>query len=133
LRTKRYRCPDYNGRPTTTERCEWYDADAKCAKASAEFLLRALVNSTISDVSIKYRITYDRVLGVLSRYVRGEVDWSQFKHLRQIGLDEITLLKGHSDFVTIVSTRDDRGKPVVPAVLKDRETETITALLKSIP
>jgi transposase len=81
------------------------------AKASAEFLLRALVNSTISDVSIKYRVSYDRVRGVLSRYVRGEVDWSQFKHLRQIGLDEISLLKGHSDFVTIVSTRDDRGKP----------------------
>jgi len=73
------------------------------------------------------------VRGVLSGYAEGEVDRNQFKHLRQIGLDEITLLKGHSDFVTIVSTRDDRGKPVVPAVLKDRETETITALLKSIP
>ena len=133
LRTKRYRCLDCDGRPTTTERCEWYDADAKCTKAFAEFLLRGLVNSTISDVSIKYHVPYDRVRGVLSRYVRGEVDWGQFKHLRQIGLDEISLLKGHSDFVTIVSTRDDQGKPVVLAVLEDRKKETITAFLKSIP
>jgi transposase len=65
------------------------------------------------------------VRGVLGRYVRGEVDWDQFKHLRQIGLDEISLLKGHGDFVTIVSTRDDQGKPVVLAVLEDR--------MKSIP
>ena len=133
LRTKRYRCLDCDGRPTTTERCEWYDADAKCTKAFADFLLRALVNSTISDVSIKYRVSYDRVRGMLNRYVRGEVDWNQFKHLGQIGLDEISLLKGHRDFVTIVSTRDDRGKPLVLAVLEDRKKETIIAFLKSIP
>jgi len=35
LRTKRCRCPDCDGRPTTTERCEWYDDDAKCTKAFA--------------------------------------------------------------------------------------------------
>lgn len=133
LRTKRYRCLDCDGRPTTTERCEWYDTDAKCTKAFAEFLLRALVNSTISDVSIKYRVPYDRVRGVLGRYVRGEVDWDQFERLRQIGLDEISLLKGHGDFVTIVSTRDDQGKPVVLAVLEDRKKETVIAFLKSIP
>jgi len=133
LRTKRYRCLDCDGRPTTTERCEWYDADAECTTAFAEFLLRALVNSTISDVSIKYRVPYDRVRGVLSRYVNGEVDWAQFKRLRQIGLDEISLLKGHGDFVTIVSTRDDQGKPVVLAVLKDRKKETVASFLKSIP
>jgi hypothetical protein len=41
--------------------------------------------------------SYDRVLGVLGRYVRGEVDWDQFEHLRPIGLDEISLLKGDGD------------------------------------
>lgn len=133
LRTKRYRCLYCDGRPTTTERGDWYDADAKCTKVFAEFLLRALVNSTISDVSIKYRVPYDRVRGVLSRYVNGEVDWNQFQHLCQIGLDEISLRKGHGDFVAIVSTRDDREKPVVLAVLENRKKETVAAFLKSIP
>jgi transposase len=133
LKTKRYRCLTCEDRPTTTERGEWYDADAKCTKAFAEFLLRALAGGTINEVSIKYRVPYDRVRGVLNRYVRGQVDWTQFQHLRQIGLDEISLLKGHGDFVTIVSTRDDRGKPVVLAVLEGRKKETIAAFLNSIP
>jgi transposase len=133
LKTKRYRCLDCESGPTTTERCKWYDANAKCTKVFAEFLLRALVNSTISDVSIKYRVPYDRVRGLINRYVRGEVDWNQFKRLRQIGLDEISLLKGHGDFVTIVSTRDDQEKPFVLAVLDGRKKETIAHFLKSIP
>jgi len=132
-KTKRYRRLDCYGRPTTTERCGWYDADAKCAKAFAEFLLRALVNSTISDVSLNYHVPCDRVRSVLSRYVKGEVDRNQFGHLRQIGLDEISLLKGHGDFVTNVSTRDDQEKPLVLAVFEDRKKETIAAFLNSIP
>jgi transposase len=42
------------------------------------------------------------------------------------------LLKGHRDFVIIVSARDDKGKPVVLAVLEDRKKETVVAFLKSI-
>ncbi len=95
--------------------------------------MRALVNSTISDVSIKYRVPYDHVRDVLCRYARDEVDCNQFKVLRQIGLDEISPLKGHGDFVTIVSTRDDQGTPLVLAVLECRKKETIAAYLKSIP
>ena len=49
--------------------------------------------------------------GVLKRYVRGEVAWSQIKVLRILGLDEISLLKGHADFVTIVSAQDEQGHP----------------------
>jgi hypothetical protein len=36
----------------------------------------------------------------LGRYVRGEVDRNQFMRLRQIGSNEISLLKGCGDFVT---------------------------------
>jgi hypothetical protein len=60
-----------------TVRCEWYEADAKCARALAEYLLRALINSAISDASIKYQGPYNRVRGAFSRYVRGEVAWNQ--------------------------------------------------------
>lgn len=37
LKTKRYRCLDCDGRPTTTERCEWYDADAKWRQGLRRF------------------------------------------------------------------------------------------------
>mgnify|MGYP000981087424 CR=1 FL=1 len=133
LRPKRYRCLYCDGAVTTTEQPGWYDAKSGCTKAFADFLLLELVNSTIQDVAIKHCVTYDLVRGVLKRYVKGEVDWDQIKVLPILGLDEISLLKGHSDFVTIVSAQDENGNPTVLAVLKGREKKTISDFLKTIP
>jgi transposase len=133
LRPKRYRCPSCAGVVTTTERQDWYDARSGCTKAFAEFLLLELVNSTIQDVAHKHSVSYDLVRGVLKRYVRGEVAWSKIKVLRILGLDEISLLKGHRDFVTIVSAQDENGEPIVLAVLKGREKKTVVEFLKTIP
>ncbi|MFL6546554.1 MAG: ISL3 family transposase [Candidatus Udaeobacter sp.] len=133
LRPKRYRCLYCEGAVTTTERAEWYDAKAGCTKAYAEFLLLELVNGTLQDVAKKHGVTYDVVRGILKRYVRGEVDWSQIKALGLLGLDEISLLKGHSDFVTLVSAHDETGKPIVLAVLKGREKKPLVDFLKTIP
>jgi transposase len=133
LRPKRYRCRYCEGVVTTPERAEWYDAKAGCTKAYAEFLLLELVNGTLQDVAKKHGVTYDVVRGVLKRYVKGEVDWRQFKVLRILGVDEISLLKGHSDFVTLVGAQDEPGNPIVLAVLKGREKKTRVDFLKTIP
>ena len=133
LRPKRYRCRYCEGAVTTTERAEWYDAKAGCTKAYAEFLLLELVNGTLQDVAKKHGVTYDSVRGVLKRYVKGEVDWSQIKALGLLGVDEISLLKGHSDFVTLVSAHDEQGRPIVLAVLEGREKQTLIDFLKTIP
>ncbi len=133
LHTRRYRCLNCEDRPTTTERGDWYDAQANCTKAFADFLLRQLVNSTLQDVADKHQVTYGCVRGLLTRQVSGEVDWREFSHLRQIGLDEISLLKGHKDFVTIVSTRNEQGEAAILAVLDGRKKETVVTFLESIP
>ena len=133
LRPKRYRCLHCEGRSTTTEQPTWYDGKSGVTTAFAEFLLLALVNSTVQDVACKHGVSYERVRGLLSRYVRDEVDWSQFTELRQLGLDEIALLKGHGDFVTIVSAQNQVGQPQVLAVLQGREKKTVLAFLKTIP
>lgn len=133
LHTQRYRCLYCEGQPTSTERADWYDAQANCTKAFADSLLRQLVGSTIQEVADKHQVGYGCVRGLLLRYVRGEVDWQQFKQLRLIGLDEISLLKGHGDFVVIVSTRDAQGEPAILAVLEGRKKETVLAFLESIP
>ena len=133
LRPKRYRCRYCEGAVTTTERADWYDAKAGCTKAYADFLLLELVNGTLQDVATKQGVTYDIVRGVLKRSVKGEVDWSQIKALGLLGVDEISLLKGHSDFVTLVSAHDEQGRPIVLAVLKGREKKTLVDFLKTIP
>jgi transposase len=98
-----------------------------------QFLLLELVNGTLQDVAKKHGVTYDVVRGILKRYVKGGVDWSQIKTLSLLGLDEISLLKGHSDFVTLVNAHDEQGKPIVLAVLKGREKQTLVDFLKTIP
>jgi len=41
-------------------------------------------------------------MGILYRNIDTEVRWDEIKRLDTIGLDEISLKKGHGDFVTIV-------------------------------
>lgn len=133
LHTKRYRCLNCDDRPTTTQHGDWYEIEAHCTRAFANSLLRELVGSTLSDVARKHEVTYDLLRGLLLRQVSDQVDWSKFDKLLVLGLDEISLLKGHGDFVTIVSTRNDEAQPVILAVLEGREKETVKAFLQSIP
>ena len=133
LQTKRYLCPRCPKRTATTQRGDWYDAAAGCTNAFANSLLRALVNSTLQDVARQQQVTYDCLRGLLQRRVATTVDWSQVKQLRVLGLDEIALHKGHQDFVTIVSTQDEQGHPVLLAVLEGRTKETVKQFLASIP
>lgn len=85
-----------------------------------EYLLLQLVGTTLEEVSIKERISYDAVLGVLERRIQTSVDWSTYTRLDVLGLDEIVLKKGHRDFVTIVSARLDNQRVVILGVLPDR-------------
>jgi len=133
LRPKRYRCQYCDDQPTTTRRDDWYDAKAGVTRAFAQFLLLEIVGSTLLDVALKHRVSYDLLRGILKRYIRDKIDWTEFKHLQVLGIDEISLLKGHRDFVTIISARTDQGEPVVLAILEGREKQTVIDFLKSIP
>jgi hypothetical protein len=50
--------------------------------------------------------------------------------LEVIGLDEISLKKGHRDFVTIVSAKSGEGEVSVITVLEGRKNETIDSMIK---
>jgi transposase len=132
-RPKRYRCPYCENHPTTRQHLRWHEANSPHTKAYDEYLLRALVNSTIQDVSTKERIGYACVAGVVERCVASQVDWTQFKRLGTLGLDEIALLKGHGNFVAIISARLPDGRIALLGVLADRKKETVKAFLESIP
>lgn len=55
-----------------------------------------------------------------------------YKKIEIIGIDEISLKKGHKDFVTIV-TGISNGKLLILSVLKDRKKATLKKFLKKIP
>ena len=132
-RPKRYECPYCDNHPTTRQQLSWHMPNSPHTKAYDEYLLRCLVNSTVQDVSTKERLGYDAVEGVLERCIARQVDWTRYPRLGVLGLDEITRLKGHGDFITIVSARLSDGNLAILGVLANRKKETVKAFLESIP
>jgi transposase len=133
IRPKRFRCPWCDGHPTTTQQLDWYDPNALHTKAYERHLILQLVNSTLSDVGAKEDVTYDSLLGILDRWIATTVDWDTLEPFATLGIDEIALLKGHRDFVAVISAKTDQGALQLLAVLPDRRKATVVAWLLSIP
>ena len=133
IRPKRYQCMQCDGQPSTTQQPTWYNRRSPHTKAYEAHVMLALVNSTISDVSAKERLGYDSVAGIIDRNVATAVDWSSLDHIETIGIDEVSIKKGHKDFVTIVTTRSNDGSLRLIGVLKDRKKDTVKRFFLSIP
>ena len=132
IRPLRFQCIYCNNNTTTTQKSLWYNSRSPHTKAFEEYILLQLVNSTISDVSIKEDLSYEAVSGIINRYIDKEVNWDGIEKIDVIGLDEISLKKGHKNFVTIVTACID-NKIIILGVLKDRKKETVKKFLSSIP
>jgi len=133
IRPKRFRCPFCDDHPTTTQTLDWYDPQALHTKAYERHLIVQMVASTLSDVGAKEDVTYDALLGILDRWIECSVDWDTLDRFATLGIDEIALLKGHRDFVAVMSAQSEDGQLHVLAVLPDRLKATVVAWLTSIP
>jgi transposase len=69
--------------------------------------LLGVVNSTIQAVCMKEAIGYEAIMGIIDRHRQSEGEWDHFSRLDVVGLDEISLKKGHRNFVTIITGRMD--------------------------
>jgi len=132
IRPARYQCTHCSGNPTTTQKLQWYEPRSPHTIAYEEHVLRGLVKSTVSDVCIKEDLGYEAVMGIIQRHIKTEVEWSEIERLDEIGIDEISLKKGHKDFVTVVTARTG-GRIIILAVLNGRKKSTVKAFLASIP
>lgn len=110
IRPKRYRCERCEGGPMTTQRCQWYEPNNPHTRAFDQLMLRALINTTVADVSRKHAPSEAVLEGIVHRHLNTQVDWQRIDQLNVIGIDEIALRKGHGDFVVIVTNRDRRGR-----------------------
>jgi transposase len=131
IRLPRYQC-DCDGQPTTTQQVSWFTRRSGFTKAFEERILLSCVNSTIADVAIKEKVSYELVSGVVDRNIDKSVDWESIRKLDVLGIDEISLKKGHQDFVAIVTGRSDDQIQVL-GVLKDRSKKTVKQFFSSIP
>src|SRR5262245_5274317 len=133
IRPKRFGCPFCDDHPTTTQTLDWYDPKALQEKADERHLIVQLINSTLSDVTEKEDVSYAALLGVLDRAIATTVDWTTLPPCPTLGIDEIALLKGHRDFVAVITARDVSGGLHVVAVLPDRLKATVLAWLTALP
>jgi transposase len=132
LRPKRYECSNCHGKPTTTQQLDWYTPRSSFTRAYEQQLLLSLVNSTIQDVSMKEEVGYEAIMGIMNRHIDREVDWDDIAQLDIIGLDEISLKKGHRDFVAVITGRIE-AETIILGVLPDRKKATVKAFLSRIP
>lgn len=132
IKPARYMCTHCVGNPTTTQKLIWYDQRSHHTRLYEDHILLQIVSSTIHDVSIKERLGYRAVEGILSRNIEEEVIFDNINEITTIGLDEISLKKGHKDYVTIV-TAIICGTIKIIAVLDGRKKQTIKNFLLEIP
>ena len=92
----------------------------------------SLVNSTVQDTSVKEDIGYEAIMGIIDRHIERDINWEDIIRLDVIGLDEISLKKGHRDFVAIITGRIE-AETIILGVLPDRKKATVKAFLSGIP
>lgn len=129
----RYQCNDCDNHPTTTETYDWCSKGSSITKGLEKYLMRNLIHSTIQDVSKKEKIGYKVLTSALNRQINQKVNWDEYKNLDIIGIDEISMKKGHKSYVTIVSARNKQGDLSVIAVIEGRSREDVECFLNSIP
>lgn len=129
---KRGRCTDCDNNPSTNETMGWYEPKSKMTKAFEQHLLFELVNSTIADVSHKEILDYHTVSHLIDRYIETSPDFSTISSLGILGFDEISLKKGHRNFVTLVTYRVDNKVHILGTINGHEKTEIIQ-FLSTIP
>jgi len=130
IKPKRGKCKYCDDSPTTNQRLDWYEYNGRHTNNYENYLLYSLINSTISDVSIKEEIGYDAIGGIVARKISHEVNWKRFKKLGLIGIDEIALRKGYNTYVTIITSRNN-DKSEILAVLEGNEKADVERFLST--
>lgn len=132
IRLPRFQCLNCSDKPTTTQQVPWHTRRSPHTTAYERHVILTLIGRTVEEVSVQEGIGYEAVMGIIRRHIQREVDWNKIDKLEQVGLDEISLKKGHKDFVSIVSARVD-GQIELLGVLRDRKKDTVKEFLQSIP
>ncbi len=128
----RFECDKCDNNPTSSFKPKWLNDTGTLTRAYENFFLKFLINSTIKDVSEKLLTTEEVIEGVIDRNIKTTIDWDQIKPKR-LGLDEIALRKGHSQYLTIVSDLSENKNIKILGVIKGRSKDVVLPFLQGIP
>lgn len=117
-------CKHCDDHPTTTETLAWYRRNGHRTKPYEDYLMLQLIGSTLTDVSKKESLTEEVLQSVIDRYPLSSVNWKSIKRIGLLGIDEISLKKGHQDYVTLISGYH-QGKKQLLAVIAGKEKGSV--------
>ena len=132
VRLPRYQCDNCDKMPKTTQRPDWHKKNSSFTIPYEKHILLSAINSTETDVAHKEGVTEEQVKGIVNRHIDSQVDWEKIDTLSILGIDEISLRKGHQSFIVVISALNE-GKLRIISLLKGRKKETVKAFLSSIP
>jgi len=132
VRFPRYQCESCDKHPKTTQHPDWHTKNSAFTCPYEEHILLSSIGSTQTDVSRKEGITEEQVAGIVNRYLDTRIDWNQVNDLSVLGIDEISLRKGHQSFIVVISCLS-KGKQQLIALLNSRKKAKIKQFLSTIP
>jgi len=106
--------------------------DVKYTFRFEEYVLTCLIKSTVEDVAQQVGISTQTVERIVNNRI-GDAKAKKVdpqRKIKNIGLDEISLKKGHKVYATILTDLTDRSKPEVLAVAKGRDEEAAKQCLQ---
>ena len=68
----------------TIQTFSWCTPRSTCTSRYEDYLLLQIINSTVSDVSIKENIGYETLNGIIKRKIGTSPDWEHIKKLKQL-------------------------------------------------
>jgi transposase len=125
-------CKQCDDQPTTTQTLDWFERNGHHTRPYDDYLMLQLMGSTLSDVAKKENLTEEILQGVIDLYQIDEVHWISIQRIGLLGLDEIAIKKGYSDYVTLITSRY-QGINKILGVIKGKEKASIKAFLSTIP
>lgn len=125
-------CEYCDNHPTTTQTLSWFKRNGHHTKSYEQHVLLSLVHSTIADVSIKENIPGQVIQLIIDNAVSEKIDWKAIKSLGLMGVDDVSLKKGHKDYLSIITSRANEEIRILK-VIKSRDKPDIKAFFASIP
>lgn len=120
IHPRRFKCLICNNR--FTEKFSFLHNQKSYTKRYAEWIHKLCLKTDISYVSQFEEIGYKKAESIFYSLSKEKLSLEKEAMFDKIGLDEISLKKGHKDFLTVISDITN-GKPI--AVLKDRSKESL--------
>jgi len=97
-----------------------------------EMVIRMSIGSTIEDVGRRLGVSAEMVENILDTWANEEKTIDPQRKITDIGLDEISLKKGHKMYVTILTDLTDPKRPRVLAVVAGRDEAAARKCLEKL-